>query len=233
MQTTAQTTAAPMPCDGSRTADTVEGDRSKVLRRIHHPKVALALWHRDLPPRLCHWLTSLPLGRLPRGRLLAQKAEFDCAFDEFLANSETPRSEEAALFVADAVSITTLFAEIAETALVDISLTVIQHDSCWKFHRDQVTLRALTTYFGPGTQYVDAPDARRALKEQKAFGGPVREIPTHTIAMFKGETDASNRGVVHRSPPIAATGRSRLVLTLNRPSPTSPDYRALRRVSRH
>ena len=91
-------TATSMPSERSWAAQVIEGDRSEVLSNIGNPFVTLALWHRDLPPRLDHWLRSLPPDRLPRGRLLVHKAELRYALDEFLTNSGTPRSEEALPF---------------------------------------------------------------------------------------------------------------------------------------
>ena len=220
-------TATPMPvernCDGER----VEGDRPDVLHKVRQPQVTLALWHRRLPQVIGGWLGSLSPEQLPQGRLLARRAEFGTAFQEFLENADTPRGRGASLFVADAVNITALFADVAGIDLVDIGLKAVQHDACWRFHRDQVSLRALTTYLGPGTQIVDAREADRALMEQNAFRGRVREVPRHSIALFKGAKGTFGRGVVHRSPPIAGTGQTRLVLTLNIASEVSPEYRIL------
>ena len=94
-----------MPFDRGCSVETVEGDRSDILRGIRKPLVSLALWHRRLTPCVEDWLKSLSPDELPRGRGLAGKAEFGYAFEEFLADSSTPRGNEASLFVADAVSL--------------------------------------------------------------------------------------------------------------------------------
>ena len=223
-------TVLPMPIERDYAEETVQGDRSDILHSIRNPFTALALWHRRLPASIEEWLNSLSLDQLPRGRLLARRAEFGLALEEFLSASATPRGRGASHFIADAVNISTLFADIAGLEMVDIGLKAIQHDACWMFHRDYVSLRALTTYLGPGTQLVAASEADRALKDQTIFRGRVREVPRHSVAIFKGATDAAGRGVVHRSPPIAGTGQTRLVLTLNIPGEVSPKHRVLGRA---
>tara|TARA_R110000787_G_scaffold24088_4_gene68622 strand:- start:1032 stop:1712 length:681 start_codon:yes stop_codon:yes gene_type:complete len=213
-----------MPPDRRRIAGIAQDDRSDILHSIRDPSVALALWHRQLPVCVQTWLGSLSPDELPRGRVLVRQAGFRHAFDEFLNESGAPAGEEASLFVSDLVRISTLFADIAGTGLVDIGLDVVQHDSCWKFHRDHVRLRLLTTYRGPGTHFVGQEDADRAVEQQRAFRGTIRQIPPHAVALFKGAKDAFGNGVVHRSPPIAGTGQTRLVLTLNLPSDGLPTF---------
>lgn len=214
--------ATPIPCDRSCDVEIVQDDRSDILRDISKPFVSLALWHRQLPAAVENWLKLLSPDELPSGRVLARRTEFWMALDEFLDDSGTPRSREASLFMSDIVRISTLFADIAQTELVDIGLDAVQDDSCWKFHKDHVQLRALTTYCGPGTDYVTQEDALRAVEEQRAFSGTIHQIPRHSVAFFKGVEDAFGRGVVHRSPPITGTGQTRLVLTLNMPSDGAP-----------
>jgi hypothetical protein len=62
----------------------------------------------------------------------------------------------------------------------------VRHDACWKFHRDYVHLRLLTTYFGPATQIVPVSDAERTLLRQRDYDGPYLPMPAHTVALFKG-----------------------------------------------
>ena len=69
---------------------------------------------------------------------------------------------------------------------------------------DYVTLRLLCTYAGPGTQWcrAAAPDA-------------IYEVPTGAVGVFKGRMLLDPPTVLHRSPPIAATGGQRLILVID------------------
>lgn len=192
-----------------------EGIEAAVLERIAEPGVGLALWRRSQPEDLAHWLASTSAGRLPRGRMLVRSRDIAWAFAEMV------RPEARALAI-DMADLTEWFCAIAATPEVDIRIETLNHDGCWKFHYDNVALRLITTYRGPGTQWVAVADGARALAEQRAYAGPVREIPCHAVGLFKGTATGSARAVVHRSPPIAGTGMTRLVLVLNLPSAASP-----------
>jgi len=48
------------------------------------------------------------------------------------------------------------------------------------------------------------------------------QLPAFAVALFKGEQAAEGTGVLHRSPPIAGTGMTRLVLCVDGPSAASP-----------
>jgi hypothetical protein len=192
-----------------------EDTEATVLARIDEPGVGLALWRRSQPGDLARWLASTSAGRLPRGRMLVRSRDIAWAF------AEMARPEAHALAI-DMADLTERFCAIAATPQVDIRVETLSHDGCWKFHYDNVALRLITTYRGPGTQWVAAADGARALTEQRAYAGPVREIPCYAVGLFKGTATGSARAVVHRSPPIAGTGTTRLVLVLNLPSAASP-----------
>lgn len=122
-----------------------------------------------------------------------------------------------------AVDLATRFAQRAGSDIVDLQLEAVRHNACWKFHRDCVRLRLVTTYFGPATQIVTAPNAARALRLQRNYNGPYLPIPVQTVALFKSDGAEHGIGVVHRSPPTESMGQYRLVLTVNLPSPASPE----------
>ena len=107
--------------------------------------------------------------------------------------------------------------------MVDVRLERISHDSCWKFHRDCVEARLLTTYCGSATEWVQPIHAEQALREQKSYNGPLERLRVHDVAIFKGNRAGPNSGIVHRSPPIVGTGQTRLLLCLNKRSVASPE----------
>jgi hypothetical protein len=82
-------------------------------------------------------------------------------------------------------------------------------------HRDCVEPRLLTTYRGPGTEWVQPCHADRAVRAQKRYAGPIERLQRHDVAIFKGCCVGEGRGIVHRSPPISKTGLTRLLLCLN------------------
>jgi hypothetical protein len=211
---------SPDRIDEARVAEAVSPEG---LDRIHEPGVDLAIWRRLLPPELVAWLAALPSDRLPTGRVLVGLNDLEIAVAFILAESKVPTGTQATAFLEDVVRLARIFSRIVGSPVIDLRLEAIDHDSCWRFHRDAVRLRLLTTYRGPGTQIVALADAEEALKQQRDYRGPVRQLHAPAVALFKGNQAASGSGVVHRSPSIRGMGITRLLLCLNLPSDASPD----------
>ena len=106
-------TVKQMPRDRGYAPEIVQDDLSDILHSIRKPSVALALWHRPLPPGLEKWLLSLLPDQLPQGRVIAVRGMFERALDQILRVSATPRSKEAIHFVSDVVKISTLSKDIS------------------------------------------------------------------------------------------------------------------------
>lgn len=189
---------------------------------IRAPGVLLALWRRILDPAVAAWLESLPADRLPHGRLLVTADTAGDGLRSLAAGAGIPECPEARWLWQDITALVALFAQVSGTPQVDVRLEAIGHDACWRFHYDMVPLRLVTTYRGPGTQWVQPEDGKAALRDQKSFSGLVNRLAPGHVAVFKGAR-APDGGIVHRSPPMAGSGETRLFLCLNLPSDISPE----------
>lgn len=205
-------------CAGIETCETAEG-----LDAITRPDVELVIWRRSLPSRLQTWLERVDATLLPDIRLLVRPEDLVRAMEPLLNDSGLPKGEMRALLVCDVDSLVSAFARTARTDFVDVRLESTSGDACWKFHRDRVEARLLTTYLGPATEWVRPRHAEAALRAQKRFKGPIEHLRAHDVAIFKGSCAGPGSGIVHRSPPIAGTGRTRLLLCLNKPFAASPE----------
>lgn len=203
--------------------NTVVGDQVQILHAINDPSVDLVIAERRLSTPLATWLDGVEPERLPRGRVLAHLRDIDRAVSAMADIAQTPDGAAARELVTDVVRLAHLFGDIAKVAFVDIRMDTVFHDSCWKFHRDFVKLRLFTTYIGPATQIVPRSWSERALEQQRAFDGPVYELPRQSIALFKGCKASRQSGVVHRSPPIMGSGAYRFILCVNQRSTASPE----------
>jgi hypothetical protein len=204
-------------------ANTVIGDSSSILRTITDPLVDLVLQERRLPDDLATWLDGLPVEVFPKGRVLVHSEDIGLALTAMAQAAGTPKGLYADKFLNDVAGLARMFSAIAKTDVVDIRLEVVSHDACWKFHRDLVEIRLLTTYRGPGTQIVPVSGGEDAMREQQAYDGPVSHLARHAVAIFKGSRARPDKGVVHRSPPIAGSGIHRFVLCINKISDASPE----------
>jgi hypothetical protein len=204
-------------------APVVEGMYPSVLDRILDPESQLVLWHRPVMPTLSAWLDGLAPACLPDGRVLIRPDETAEALAAIFEMSGTPACAERSLLANDVVLLADAFRRITKSPLIDLRIERISGNACRKFHRDNVSLRLLTTYRGPGTQWVTPAWEQQALSAQMKYSGPVKEMPRYSTALFRGCQDAPDEGVVHRSPPIAGSGTTRLLLCINLPSRASPN----------
>ncbi len=76
---------------------------------------------------------------------------------------------------------------------------------CDKFHRDQVVLRSICTYAGPGTEWKRTPE------------GKVQHMERFAVGLMKGDLWPGNtgNGVLHRSPSIKGTNIRRVVFKID------------------
>ncbi len=202
---------------GVVTCDTAEG-----LAVVSNTDTELVIWRRALPLCLRTWLERMDPSRLPDIRVLVQPDDLRPAVEPHLDECGMPPGDTRDLLLADVDDLVSAFARTTRTNLVDVRLERVSHDGCWKFHRDCVEARLLTTYRGPATEWVQPIHAAEALREQQSYHGPLERLRVHDVAMFKGSCAGPGSGIVHRSPPIAGTGQARLLLCLNKRSAASP-----------
>lgn len=208
-------------------AQIVVGRGPDVLSRVTAPGVELAIWRRRLPASLGRWLADVDPACFPDGRILATPHDLPAAIDLLVETSALPAGPERQALADDVFALARSFASILGAEAVDIRLEALAHDACWRFHRDHVSARLVTTYVGPGTEWVHPAEATRAIEQQKDYAGPLERLAAGDVALFRGchpgtPFHGPDQGIVHRSPPIAGSGLTRLFLCLNLPSPASP-----------
>ncbi|HTO60966.1 MAG TPA: DUF1826 domain-containing protein [Bradyrhizobium sp.] len=206
----------------SRAGSIVVADRPNILAEIRKPGIGLAIWDRSIDPVLHRWLDQRPAGKLPSGRILAALPDLEAAMATLFPDSKAAADSAWLGLAADIRELTLWYSLIAETPVIDIRLEEITHDACWRYHRDNVRLRLVTTYLGPGTEIVPAAHAEQALAHQREYEGPRNALARGAVALFKGD-QARGNAIVHRSPPIRQRGIRRLFLSLNAPSTASPN----------
>jgi len=193
----------------------VESPDDAVLHRIAEPDVALAIWHRPQAAGLAAWLDSLPAERLPEGHFIGPAACVPARLAALCDLVDLADSPERRTLIDDMAGLARCFATRTGSRDVDLRLEAIGHDACWRFHRDHVGYRLNATYRGPGTQWPPLDHAARALKAQRRYRGPLNEFPRFAAGLFKGVVRAGTEAIVHRSPPVAGSGQTRLFLCLN------------------
>ena len=202
--------------------ETVTNSYPEILKLILQKHVQLAIWKRKLPIGFTNWLSLLQAEQLPNFRVLARSSNLRKILQTLLKSCGTPDENMQRILVGDIEYLVSLFAKIAQTDCVDIRLETITNDACWKYHQDHVPVRLLTTYLGPATQWVKPTYSEYALRDQTQFAGPIENMETLDVSIFKGRCAKNCDGIVHRSPPINSSGETRLLLCLNKKTATSP-----------
>ncbi|MGB0330753.1 MAG: DUF1826 domain-containing protein [Planctomycetota bacterium] len=221
MQNT-ETTLLPQ---GNTAQPVVRGANLADLTRLYEPEVMLvtaplpadgaALAHAEAMaragPRSSQLQVATPDGD-PAARALDQLA---------LAGEPGARAWGAYL-----EGVTAVFAELLGAHVVGVRQVVANGPHCPRFHVDQVVARGVLTVLGARTEWLDDRDADRtrlghAGGPDDATSGLVRRwdrlgrAECGELAIFKGTAcpHASERAIVHRSPP--SDGSPRVVLTLD------------------
>tara|TARA_Y100001960_G_C14674737_1_gene827896 strand:+ start:738 stop:1370 length:633 start_codon:yes stop_codon:yes gene_type:complete len=198
-------------------------ETSAGLASIKEPDTELVIWQRSLPSDLQNWINQTDAACLPDVRILIKPDEFRPALEPLLERCGLRAGDMRSRLVADIHGLVIAFAEITRRDYVDVRLERVSQDACWKFHRDIVETRLVTTYRGPATEWVRPVHAEQAIQEQREYNGPLECLGGGNVAIFKGSYVSPNRGIVHRSPPIAGTNLIRLLLCLNQWTRASPD----------
>lgn len=178
----------------------VEGLSPLVFSTIWEPQVRMAVWNRPSPS----------VGDVQGQTLVA-------AFDGVgMATSAEPSQ----WLSEDLNRLGEIFSAVSGSAFWKARYETVRERECPRFHQDAVTVRLITTYAGPGTEWLfasecgDDPDARRHETRER-----VRTLFPGDVAIMKG----SARGweawpdfpvLLHRSPP-ASPAAPRQVLTID------------------
>ncbi|MEM8688608.1 MAG: DUF1826 domain-containing protein [Pseudomonadota bacterium] len=184
-------------------------ERPEQLDGFLEPGVAAAIWERRLQRGFHAWIDELAPGQLPSCRIIVRPDAVFEAVDEICEEVGLPKSTWRDWFVTDIAVLADVFADLMKAPYLRVRLDVITTDACRKFHLDAVTARLICTYRGPGTQY--------GIAKEGADPDPVSSVPTGAPIFLRGASwpEPPVSGLVHRSPPIAGTGQTRLMLVLD------------------
>lgn len=179
-----------------------------ILHEIRREDCNLAIWERPSLPNFAPLVAGNPrdirfetaLAQVPEG------LRHELAQNGFGAAALWPA------LIADAAILAQHFCAVLALARLELRLEVVTSDSCRKFHADYVRARLITTYAGPGTDWVDSADAERLARGAAPVA--INRMKASDVGIFKGKL-ASQHPAIHRSPPISDTGEQRLLLVLN------------------
>jgi hypothetical protein len=172
---------------------------------------------RALDPTVAAELDALPVHCLPRLRLEGDLKTLRREARLHLAESEFGPDWLAEWLVNDLSFLGLMFEQLTGAQRLCLRLDVIEDDACRKFHVDNVRYRLVTTYRGPGTQWLP-PHALATLPPGSPISSDhIRQLERGWVAVMRGSRGATagHPGVLHRSPSIEGKGIARLFLAIN------------------
>lgn len=180
--------------------------RIEVLEDILDQGVELAIWQRERPADLA-WLDHHDRNRIDDIDAIVPQDDLHGDVIDLMREAGYPAGEQGSALAGEIISLAAWFADLTGSASLRLRLEVVETDACRKFHADHVTARLLTTFSGQGTQWIYA-----------SAQADIQQMTPGDVGIFKGRLWEENPTILHRSPPIAAAGETRLLLALD-PAP--------------
>lgn len=188
--------------------------RASVLFQLSPGATDLVIWRREPPASVGELLDGLDPDQLPNVRIDTNVDSLGAAIG---GETWTP----ACSWVRnDIPRLAARFAAITGEAHLSVRLQPVGSDACRFLHHDYVAHRLVCTYRGRGTQWL--PPEREGDVADRRHGvdpGLLKHVPRFAVAMFTGRTCPNATPILHRSPPIGASGEVRLVLTIDIANP--------------
>jgi hypothetical protein len=187
--------------------------------RLAQGDVNVVSWHRELPSgldaQLVEWTKRFP----------AQFDEIVSVSNYSLSAATRGLAEPARHWVTmDIAILIARLAHLADARRLRVTFGAVRADKCRKFHVDYVQYRLVTTYVGPGTEWVPDDAVRREALDNPPESpsdankmivrdwSAIRHASPGEVLVMQGGLHPNRRGAVHRSPPIEGTGDVRVVL---------------------
>ena len=193
----------------------VFGETPLVLTDVLQDGVNLAVWRWRLPPQLEDFAELV----VSLGQPLSDQWVMDVDEQQMPVMSDLLR-EAADLqgyeaFVADVAWLVAAYTCLVGARRVGLRLRVLTGPMCPRFHVDNVPLRLLTTYAGPGSEWLREQESPRGeLHTAQVPVNNIQKLHVGEVAVLKGEKWQGNEGagLVHRSP---SGQQGRLLLSLD------------------
>lgn len=191
---------------GGEARTILQGRAPSVLSRLGAPGVGAVIWQRDPLPAFQDWIDGLPPERLPSLRSIVAVGAVERCIEAACCNAGTPPGEMRNMLAGDIAALAVIMSELTRAPLLHLRLEVVTGDACRRFHVDDLVLRMLCTYRGAGTQF--APRGMEHSPHQTASG---------SVAILRGKAwpGSETTSLLHRSPPIAGAGQTRLLLVID------------------
>ena len=187
----------------------ISNDVSKISH-IFNRDINISVWKRNLNSNILHASEILLIKNsdLQFSELVNKNFSIDFLADKIGAD------EKLISFYEDIQYLTKLFCELFDIKDAWLRIDAIDKPMCPRFHADHLKCRLVTTYYGPGTQWLPNSLVNRNKLGHGNNGladdisglfsktSDIENLDVGDIGLLKGEAWVNNEGLglVHRSP---------------------------------
>ena len=179
------------------------------LSLINKLDCAAAIWRRTPLKSFQDWINAQIPENLPSARMILPPQSVPDALCNIMDVSGLQNDLNRKLLIEDMSALAHIFADIMQTPYLRLRLKVVSKNACPTFHVNNFKARLICTYRGTGTQY--------GKSENGSDPKIISNLSTGSVMIIRGThwPKRPNFGLLHRSPPIQNSGKTRLVLVLD------------------
>lgn len=191
------------------------------LPRIFEDAINIAVMQRSITAELA--MSANAQCHIDRPWQYAWLGSPSSAFKNDLRN-RLPEPHAGEALVEDIATVAEAIAYLFDTDTLGIRLRLLTTAMCPRFHCDNLSVRLVTTYAGPASEWLPEHAINRAglgaptPDRPEIFTDPtaIQRLTAGDIALLKGSSweGSEERGLVHRSPSLTE-GQKRLLLTID------------------
>ncbi|WP_447927150.1 DUF1826 domain-containing protein [Vreelandella sp. EE27] len=207
--------------DVSMPAHAAANDDISVLPRIFEDAINIAILQRALPADIT--LSAQAQCRTERAWQFNWLGAVDDAFAADLRR-HLPAPQAGEALIEDITTVASAIAFLFETETVGVRLRLLTSAMCPRFHCDNLPVRLVTTYVGPGSEWLPEHAINRAglgaphpqRPDIITDPGAIQRLSSGDIALVKGSgwVGCEERALVHRSPALDGQEK-RLLMTID------------------
>ncbi len=180
-------------------------------------KGAISIAERRLDPHIRAALESADMSQLGTIRLAGSAQTIRRRIAQRLTGGTLLLSSLALWLGDDIDALMQLFSKLTDAEAFLVRLEAVSDDGCSRFHADNVRYRLITTYSGPGSEWISPPYPPK-LQDGTVFSPEaIERLQPGWIAIMRGRKAETKTmpALLHRSPPMTGGRQPRLFLAID------------------